>query len=65
MGKIAFEYINPDYKKRISGKLVLAVASSIEMPVYEPKKDSVVVAKAVAEMPKTVVTSYQKPDLSS
>ena len=28
-GKIALEYVNPDYKKRVSGKLILAMATAL------------------------------------
>ena len=66
MGKIAFEYINPDYKHRISGKLILAIASALEMPVVEPKKDSVAAAKTVqVEQPsKTIVAPPLKKEIS-
>lgn len=49
-GKVAFSYVDPNYKKRISGKLILAIASNLDMPSYE-KTDSVKsVPKAVEPM---------------
>ncbi|NJN33924.1 MAG: redoxin domain-containing protein [Saprospiraceae bacterium] len=40
MGKVAFSYIDPNYKKRLSGKLILAIASNLDLPSYE-KMDTV------------------------
>ena len=67
-GKIIFSYINTDYKKRISGKLILAIATALEMPLVETKKDSAPITQtavieptktAVIEPPKTVVATVK------
>ena len=56
MGKIAFSYVDPNYKKRLSGKLILAIANNLDMPSYEKTAENIDSVKTVSNTVQQVTT---------
>jgi peroxiredoxin len=61
MGKVAFSYVDPNYKKRLSGRLLLAIATNLEMPSYDKKEEKTEAAKPTTTPVVTTPKSTQTP----